>query len=142
MGGVNNVVSPWTGRRGAANGSSVGGGAERPRRHEAFQPPAARMQLLPAVLGEIDHHQSGGGQPFAEALARVHVTRRDQQAGGFEQRNLIGSPEEICARIRVYQQAGVTTCSGILFVANSVSEMREAVELFGREVIPNFTSRP
>ena len=65
-------------------------------------------------------------------------TLREQQAGGFETRNLIGSPEEICERIRVYQRVGVTTCSGLLFVANTVSEMQEAIELFGREVIPNF----
>jgi probable F420-dependent oxidoreductase len=72
-----------------------------------------------------------------ESLARS--TLREQQAGGFEQRNLIGSPEEICERIRLYREAGVTTCSGLLFVANTVPEMHEAIELFGREVIPNFT---
>jgi hypothetical protein len=38
----------------------------------------------------------------------------------------------------VYERAGVTTCSGMLFVAGSVAEMREAIELFGREVLPNF----
>jgi len=62
-----------------------------------------------------------------------------EQTGGFEQRNLIGSPAEICERIRVYQQAGVTTLSGLLFVANTVPEMQEAIDLFGREVIPNFS---
>src|SRR5216684_8504903 len=60
------------------------------------------------------------------------------QTGGFEQRNLIGSPAEISERIRVYQQAGVTMLSGLLFVANTVPEMQEAIDLFGREVIPNF----
>jgi probable F420-dependent oxidoreductase len=92
------------------------------------------------------------GRTHEEAVRRFHAsqlyrhleslkrsTLRDQQAGGFEQRNLIGSPAEICERIRVYEQAGVTTCSGLLFVANSVPEMQEAIELFGREVIPNFT---
>jgi hypothetical protein len=33
---------------------------------------------------------------------------------------------------------GVTTLSGMLFVARSVGEMQEAIELFGREVLPNF----
>jgi hypothetical protein len=32
----------------------------------------------------------------------------------------------------------VTTLSGMLFVASSVTEMQEAIELFGREVLPNF----
>jgi probable F420-dependent oxidoreductase len=71
-----------------------------------------------------------------ESLKRS--TLREQQAGGFEQRNLIGSPEEICERIRAYERVGVTTCSGLLFVANTVPEMHDAIELFGREVIPHF----
>jgi probable F420-dependent oxidoreductase len=61
-----------------------------------------------------------------------------EQTGGFEQRNLVGSPDEISERIRVYERVGVTTLSGMLFVATSVAEMREAIELFGREVLPNF----
>jgi probable F420-dependent oxidoreductase len=91
------------------------------------------------------------GRTHEEAVARFHAsqlykhleslksaTLRDQ-TGGFEQRNLIGSPDEICQRIRAYAQAGVTTLSGLLFVARSVPEMCEAIELFGREVLPNFT---
>ncbi len=61
-----------------------------------------------------------------------------EQTGGFESRNLIGSPAEISERIRVYERAGVTTMSGMLFVASSVSEMQEAIELFGQDVLPNF----
>ena len=61
-----------------------------------------------------------------------------EQTGGFEERNLVGSPDEISERIRVYERVGVTTLSGMLFVASSVAEMREAIELFGREVLPNF----
>ncbi|HET9923076.1 MAG TPA: hypothetical protein VFS98_03065, partial [Methylomirabilota bacterium] len=61
-----------------------------------------------------------------------------EQTGGFDQRNLIGSPAEIAERIQVYERAGVTTLSGMLFVAGSVPEMHEAIELFGQEVLPNF----
>ena len=61
-----------------------------------------------------------------------------EQTGGFDQRNLIGSPAEISERIRVYERAGVTTLSAMLFVAGSVTEMQEAIELFGQEVLPNF----
>jgi alkanesulfonate monooxygenase SsuD/methylene tetrahydromethanopterin reductase-like flavin-dependent oxidoreductase (luciferase family) len=91
------------------------------------------------------------GRTHDDAVKRFHAsqlykhleslkksTLREQQAGGFETRNLIGSPPEICERIRAYQRVGVTTCSGLLFVANTVPEMQEAIELFGREVIPNF----
>jgi alkanesulfonate monooxygenase SsuD/methylene tetrahydromethanopterin reductase-like flavin-dependent oxidoreductase (luciferase family) len=70
-----------------------------------------------------------------ESLGRTTLR---EQTGGYEQRNLIGSPAEICERIRTYQAAGVTTFSGMLFVANSVPEMHEAIELFGRDVLPHF----
>ncbi len=78
-----------------------------------------------------------GSQLFKHLESLKKSTLREQ-TGGFELRNLIGSPEEISERIRVYERAGVTTCSGMLFVAGSVAEMREAIELFGREVLPNF----
>jgi probable F420-dependent oxidoreductase len=104
----------------------------------------ARIDIAPQFACSI-------GRTHEEAVARFRAsqlyrhleslgrsTLRDQPAGGFEQRNLIGSPEEICERVRTYQQAGVTTLSGLLFVANTVPEMQEAIELFGREVIPNF----
>jgi hypothetical protein len=45
--------------------------------------------------------------------------------------------EEVCKLGRT-EQHGVTTFSGMLFVASTVSEMQEAIKLFGREVIPNF----
>ncbi|HLQ24012.1 MAG TPA: LLM class flavin-dependent oxidoreductase, partial [Gemmatimonadales bacterium] len=61
-----------------------------------------------------------------------------EQTGGFDQRNLIGGPDEISERIRAYAGVGVTTLSGMLFVANSVSEMQEAIELFGQDVLPSF----
>ena len=80
-----------------------------------------------------------GSQLYKHLESLRRSTLREQQAGGFEHRNLIGSPAEICERLRVYQEAGVTTCSGLLFVANTVPEMQEAIELFGREVISNFT---
>jgi len=78
------------------------------------------------------------GSQLRKHLESLKRSTLREQTGGFEQRNLIGSPAEICERIRVYQQAGVTTLSGLLFVANTVPEMQEAIELFGREVIPNF----
>jgi probable F420-dependent oxidoreductase len=71
-------------------------------------------------------------------LESLKTTTLRQQTGGYEQRSLIGSPQEICERVRAYERAGVTTLSGLLFVASSVAEMQEAIELFGREVVPNF----
>ena len=104
----------------------------------------ARIDIAPQFAVSI-------GRTREQALARFHASQLfkhleslkgatlREQTGGFEQRNLIGSPEEICERIRIYVEAGVTTLAGMLFVANSVPEMQEAIELFGQAVIPNFT---
>jgi probable F420-dependent oxidoreductase len=104
----------------------------------------AAIDIAPQFACSIGRTHEAAIQRFHASQLYKHLesltrsTLRDQQAGGFEQRNLIGSPEEICERIRRYRDVGVTTCAGILFVANTVPEMQEAIELFGREVIPNF----
>jgi len=78
-----------------------------------------------------------GSQLFQHLESLKKSTLREQ-TGGFDQRNLIGSPAEISERIRTYQRVGVTTFAGMLFVANTVTEMQEAIELLGQEVLPNF----
>ena len=130
------VLSPEEIARGRG-GRPAGRGRGRARRRRA-------IDIAPQFACSI-------GRTHEEAVKRFHAsqlykhleslkrsTLRDQQAGGFEQRNLIGSPEEICERIRVYQRRASPRCSGLLFVANTVPEMQEAIELFGREVIPHF----
>jgi len=93
------------------------------------------------VLDRPHAPRSGDALPRLAAHRHLESLKRStlrEQTGGFEQRNLIGSPARSGERIRVYRQAGVTTLSGLLFVANTVPEMQEAIDLFGREVIPNF----
>lgn len=103
----------------------------------------SRIDIAPQLVVSI-------GRTHEEALERFHAsqlykhleslrtTTLREQTGGYEQRNLIGSPEGISERIRAYQAAGVTTLAGLLFVANTVGEALESIELFGREVVPNF----
>jgi probable F420-dependent oxidoreductase len=104
----------------------------------------SKIDVAPQFAVSIGRTHEEAGKRFHASQLYKHLeslknaTLREQ-TGGFEQRNLIGSPEEICERIRIYVEAGVTTLSGMLFVASSVPEMQEAIELFGREVIPNFT---
>jgi probable F420-dependent oxidoreductase len=90
------------------------------------------------------------GRTHEEAVRRFHASQLykhleslkgatlREQTGGYEHRNLIGSPDSISERIRVYQRAGVTTLAGMLFVGSTVTEMREGIELFAREVLPGF----
>jgi alkanesulfonate monooxygenase SsuD/methylene tetrahydromethanopterin reductase-like flavin-dependent oxidoreductase (luciferase family) len=71
-------------------------------------------------------------------LESLRTTTLREQTGTYEQRNLIGSPEEISERIHAYRKAGVTTLAGMLFVAGSLTEMQDGIELFAREVLPSF----
>ncbi len=62
-------------------------------------------------------------------------TLKDQTSGGLADRNLIGTVDEVRARIDEYRQAGVTTLAGLLFAANTVAETEDAILRFGEEVI-------
>jgi probable F420-dependent oxidoreductase len=119
-------------------------GVEEVHRHAAkVGRDGSRIDIAPQFAVSIGRTHEEAVKRFQASQLYRHLeslkrsTLRDQ-TGGFEQRNLIGNPEQICERIQVYQRAGVTTLSGMLFVAGSVAEMHEAIELFGREVIPNF----
>jgi probable F420-dependent oxidoreductase len=103
----------------------------------------SRIDIAPQLAVSIGRTHEEAQRRFRTSQLYRHLeslknTTLREQTGGYDQRNLIGSPEEICERIRLYQQAGVTTLSGMLFVATTVPEMQEAIELFGREVIPHF----
>ncbi len=64
-------------------------------------------------------------------------TLRDQQ-GGYEERNLIGTPDDICDQVRRYELAGVTTMAALLFTEPTVNETLETMGIFARQVISNF----
>jgi probable F420-dependent oxidoreductase len=52
--------------------------------------------------------------------------------------NLVGTPETICERIAALRTAGAEHLCGLLFVAETLSQMRESIEMFAREVTREF----
>ncbi len=103
----------------------------------------SRIDIAPQLVVAIGRTEEEALRRFRASqlykhLESLEATTLRGLTGGYEQRNLIGSPDAICQRIRAYQAAGVTTLAGMLFVANTVTEMQDAIELFGREVLPNF----
>jgi len=104
---------------------------------------ASTLDVAPQLAVSIGRTRQAALQRFHASQLYQHLeslkdTTLKQQTGGYEQRSLIGSPEEICERVRAYDKAGATTLAGLLFVARTVPEMQDAIELFGREVMPNF----
>ena len=52
--------------------------------------------------------------------------------------NLIGTPDEVCAKVAAFEEAGLDGFFATLFVANTVDEMLEQMRLFARYVMPAF----
>jgi probable F420-dependent oxidoreductase len=103
----------------------------------------SRIDIAPQLVVAIARTRDEALRRFRSSQLYKHLeslrhTTLRQQTGGFEDRNLIGAPSDISDRIRAYQRAGVTTLAGMLFVAGTLDEFRESMELFAREVIPNF----
>jgi probable F420-dependent oxidoreductase len=73
-------------------------------------------------------------QLYAHLTSLSKSTLKDQ-TGGLEERNLIGTPDQVLEQIRQYRDAGVTTFAGLLFAANTVAETHEAMERFSKGVI-------
>jgi probable F420-dependent oxidoreductase len=56
----------------------------------------------------------------------------------YLERNLVGTPDEVCAKVAAFEQAGVEHLTALLFVGNTVEEMRDQIRTFARHVIPAF----
>ena len=52
--------------------------------------------------------------------------------------NLVGSPDQVCEKVAAYERAGVEHLTALLFVGNTVDEMRDQVRMFAKYVIPAF----
>ncbi|MEV4143471.1 LLM class flavin-dependent oxidoreductase [Amycolatopsis sp. NPDC049691] len=73
---------------------------------------------------------------FRKSLAKTMTKGVDQDA--YFDLNLIGTPDEVCAKVEAYARAGVEHLTALLFVGNTVEEMRAQIRLFAREVLPSF----
>jgi alkanesulfonate monooxygenase SsuD/methylene tetrahydromethanopterin reductase-like flavin-dependent oxidoreductase (luciferase family) len=55
--------------------------------------------------------------------------------------NLIGTPDQICAKVAAFAEAGVEHFCALLFVGNTVDEMRAQIRAFARHVIAAFPTQ-
>jgi probable F420-dependent oxidoreductase len=77
---------------------------------------------------------------FRKSLRRTMTKGIDLDA--YLEMNLVGSPDEVCHKVAAYQQAGLAHLTALLFVGNTISEMRDQIRLFARHVLPNFGDDP
>ena len=76
---------------------------------------------------------------FRQSL-RTTMTK-DVDVDAYLAANLVGTPDEVCARVGKFEEAGLDHFCATLFVGNTVAEMMEQVRLFARYVLPAFPDR-
>lgn len=52
--------------------------------------------------------------------------------------NLVGTPDQVCAKVAAYQDAGLDHLCALLFVGNTVEEMRAQIRAFAHHILPTF----
>jgi probable F420-dependent oxidoreductase len=52
--------------------------------------------------------------------------------------NLVGTPDQVCEKVDAFARAGLEHLTALLFVGNTVEEMREQIRTFARHVLPAF----
>ena len=108
----------------------------------ADRPFEAAMQLVVSIH---DRHE-GAVERFRSSQVHRHLaslgasTMKGRLADSLEQRNLVGTPDDVGEQVQAYLEAGVETFAGLLFASDSVEETLDAMERFSEQVIAPFTS--
>ena len=72
-------------------------------------------------------------------LESLRASTFSEQAGGtFEERNMVGSPDDLIERMHEYLRVGVTSFPGSVFLGDSPEEVFAAMELYATQVMPAF----
>ncbi|HEX7973250.1 MAG TPA: TIGR03619 family F420-dependent LLM class oxidoreductase [Anaerolineales bacterium] len=112
---------------------------------EAGRDPAS-IDIAPQFAACIGTSRSEARRKFRSSQMYQHLvslrasTLKDQAEAGakFEDVNLIGTGSNIIEKVSRLGEVGVTHISGILFTANSVSEMKDQMQQFSEDVIAHF----
>jgi probable F420-dependent oxidoreductase len=106
----------------------------------------ADFDVAPQLSVSIGRTREEAWQRFERSQLYAHMrslsksTLKDQQ-GGWVERNLIGTPEDIAEQVHRYAAAGVTTLSALLFAANNVAETLDMMAEFAETVIAPYQAR-
>lgn len=73
---------------------------------------------------------------FRTSLAGTMTKGVDQDT--YLDMNLVGTPDQVCEKVDAYAHAGLDELTALLFVGNTVEEMREQIRMFARHVLPAF----
>jgi probable F420-dependent oxidoreductase len=77
-------------------------------------------------------------QVYKHLLSLSESTLKGKPLKALEERNLVGSPDDIIKKVDEYEKVGVTHMAGLIFAGNSRGDIVEQMTLLAREVVPSF----
>jgi len=81
-----------------------------------------------------------GSQIYKHLASLKKSTLKGQAEDSFADTNLIGTADEIVEKIHRLEAVGVTHLCGLYFAANSVSQLREQMQVFAEAVLPQVST--
>lgn len=109
----------------------------------AGRDPATITTALQSIvcLGDTPEQARETFQNSSFDLFRVSL--KDTMTKGVDQDayldiNLVGTPDQVCAKVDAFQRAGLDQFTALLFVGNTVGEMRNQIRQFAKHVVPAF----
>jgi len=77
---------------------------------------------------------------FRTSLATTMTKGVDIDA--YLEANLVGDPDQVCDRVAAYEDADLDHLCALLFVGNTVDELRHQIRLFAKHILPAFPDAP
>ena len=102
------------------------------------------IDIAPQIFVGMGRDKAAAIKNFQKSGLYEHVvslkssTLKDDDILSLDDFNLIGNPDDIVAKVKDYEAAGVTHLTGLLFAVNTVEDFIEQMELFSRTVLPAF----
>jgi probable F420-dependent oxidoreductase len=103
-----------------------------------------QISIAPQLVVSVGRTQQEARDAFLRSQLYEHLvslqssTLKGSDTSAYEAVNLIGTPDEICARVERYAHVGVDHLSGLLFVGATIEEMLAQIRLFAETVVTAF----
>ena len=102
------------------------------------------IDVAPQFSVSIDNDRDRAIQRFRQSGLYQHLlslkqsTLKDIDLSKVEEFNLVGTPDEICEKVRMFADAGVTHFCSLIFGTSTIEESVEQMQFFKEEVMTQF----
>jgi probable F420-dependent oxidoreductase len=105
--------------------------------------PASITTALQSVVCLGDTPEQARETFLNSSFDLFRTSLKDTMTKGIDQNvyldmNLVGTPDQVCEKIDAFQQAGLEQFTALLFVGNTVEEMRDQIRRFAKYILPAF----